>query len=395
VISQSPLAGTQVSGGSAVDIVVSQGPVPISVPNVVGMTQAAAQTAVTAAGLTVGTVTTAYHSTVPAGSVISQSPIAGTQVSSGSAVDLMISSGIKYSGGSGMAEDPYKIASAADLIALGDSLEDYNKNFILTTDIDLSGHVFTDAVIAKDTGSDWGFQGTSFTGVFNGNGKIISNLTIAAVAEQIYVGLFGCLSSEGQVKKLGLINVNISGGQIVGGMCGDNDSGEISQCYISGIVRGYSVVGGICGTNGTAGGEIMQSYTAVSVIGGTGSTIGGLCGDNQTEGIITQCYSTGEVTGSNLIGGLCGNNLGSITTSFWNTETSGQSTSSGGTGKTTVEMKKQSNFTSAEWDFVQVWGIVQDQTYPYLKTGLTADLNNDGVVDLADFNIFASNWLIE
>lgn len=82
-------------------------------------------------------------------------------------------------------------------------------------------------------------------------------------------------------------------------------------------------------------------------------------------------------------------------TSFWDTETSGQSTSSGGIGKTAIEMKKQSSFISANWDFVQVWGIVQNQTYPYLRLDLAADLNNDGVVNLADFNIFASSWLMK
>jgi hypothetical protein len=64
-----------------------------TVPNVVGDTQAAATTAITGAGLVVGTVTSASSSTVPSGDVISQSPAAGTSVNVGSAVDLVISSG--------------------------------------------------------------------------------------------------------------------------------------------------------------------------------------------------------------------------------------------------------------------------------------------------------------
>jgi len=43
----------------------------------------------------------------------------------------------KYDGGSGTAEDPYQIATAADLIALGETPQDYDKHFILTDDIDL------------------------------------------------------------------------------------------------------------------------------------------------------------------------------------------------------------------------------------------------------------------
>src|SRR3954451_7156155 len=74
VISSSPAAGTQVNSGSAVNLVVSSGPAQVAVPNVVGMTQTAATSAVTSAGLVLGTVTTASSSTVPLGNVISSSP---------------------------------------------------------------------------------------------------------------------------------------------------------------------------------------------------------------------------------------------------------------------------------------------------------------------------------
>ena len=93
VISESPVAGTSVASGSAVNLVVSGGPILVSVPNVVGLTQAAATTAITGAGLTVGTVTTQSSSTVASGNVISESPVAGTSVASGSAVNLVVSSG--------------------------------------------------------------------------------------------------------------------------------------------------------------------------------------------------------------------------------------------------------------------------------------------------------------
>ena len=65
----------------------------LTVPNVVGLSQASAQSAMTAAGLAVGNVTTAYSNAVPAGNVISQSPVSGTSVVIDSAVDLVISAG--------------------------------------------------------------------------------------------------------------------------------------------------------------------------------------------------------------------------------------------------------------------------------------------------------------
>ena len=67
--------------------------VKIAVPNIVGLTQAAASAAITAAGLTVGTITTQSSSTVPSGTVISQTPVGGASVAAGSAVSLVVSSG--------------------------------------------------------------------------------------------------------------------------------------------------------------------------------------------------------------------------------------------------------------------------------------------------------------
>ena len=95
-IGDQPDAGRRHAGQrpAARALVVSSGPPQVAVPNVVGLTQAAATTAITGAGLTVGTVTTASSTTVPAGSVISQSPVGGTQVNTGSAVALVVSSGL-------------------------------------------------------------------------------------------------------------------------------------------------------------------------------------------------------------------------------------------------------------------------------------------------------------
>jgi hypothetical protein len=67
-------------------------PVPVTVPNVVGQTEAAARNTITAANLA-PTVTRVVNNTVPAGVVISQSPAGGTKVAPQSAVALTVSSG--------------------------------------------------------------------------------------------------------------------------------------------------------------------------------------------------------------------------------------------------------------------------------------------------------------
>src|SRR5437588_1418702 len=104
VISESPAAGTSVAKGSAVSLVVSSGaPAPgqVAVPNVVGETEAAATSAISAAALTVGAVTQQSSTTVASGSVISESPAAGANSASGSAVDLVVSTGGGASSGAG------------------------------------------------------------------------------------------------------------------------------------------------------------------------------------------------------------------------------------------------------------------------------------------------------
>jgi beta-lactam-binding protein with PASTA domain len=95
VVSESPPAGTGVAAGFPVNLVDSQGPAPVmtQVPEVGGDTQSAATAALTAAGLTLGSVTQQASSTVPLGEVVSQSPAAGESVVVGSTVTLVISSG--------------------------------------------------------------------------------------------------------------------------------------------------------------------------------------------------------------------------------------------------------------------------------------------------------------
>jgi hypothetical protein len=99
---------------------------------------------------------------------------------------------------------------------------------------------------------------------------------------------------------------------------------------------------------------------------------------------VTHSYSTGSVTGSTQVGGLVGYNTDTVSNSFWDTKTSGQATSDGGTGKTTAEMQDIATFTETEaegldepWDITAVapgetndaciWNIVDGETYPFLS----------------------------
>jgi hypothetical protein len=184
---------------------------------------------------------------------------------------------------------------------------------------------------------------------------------------------------------------NVGGtGNCVGGLVGFDDSGSITNCYSTGRVSGGGFLGGLVGENYHS--TITNCYSTGSVSGTL--YVGGLAGDN--NGKIWNCYSTGRVSGTNSVGGLVGYNpppKGVVMASFWDIETSGRSTSAGGTPKTTAEMKTIDTFTDAGWDFVEIWGIGENQTYPFLRQSSACDINLDQRVDLQDFAIFAEHWL--
>ena len=305
----------------------------------------------------------------------------------------------KYSGGSGTVDDPYQIATAEDLMLLGDSLNDYDKHFIMTNDIDLDPNlpgrkVFDNAVI----GVDWM---NPFTGVFNGNGHTILHLTIRGESN---LGLFGRLNPEtivftrhmeAIVSNLHLEAINVHGtGDCIGGLVGFNH-GIITACQVTGTVSGTHYVGGLAGNNYFSGsitmshsmgvvsgnqnvgglvgmndGSIATSYSTCSVNGNY--CVGGLVGRSSSS--IATSYSTGIVSGNESVGGLVGENYGSIVKSFWDMGTSGQTNSSGGTGLTTTEMQNVDTYINAGWDFVDetlngtcdYWQISQGD-YPKLR----------------------------
>jgi len=93
VVAQTPAGGTGAASGSAVALTVSQGPPPVSVPDVTGQTQTVAAGLIAAVNLSVGVVMQQCSNTAAAGLVISQVPAAGEQAPYGSAVALSVSTG--------------------------------------------------------------------------------------------------------------------------------------------------------------------------------------------------------------------------------------------------------------------------------------------------------------
>ncbi len=340
----------------------------------------------------------------------------------------------KYSGGTGEPNTPYQIADANDLHQIGVDDEDWDAHFILVNDVNLADY----------NGTQFNIIGTlnhPFAGVFDGNGHTISNFTYTSTGTD-YIGIFGVVQDpNSEIKNLRLINPNIDAGtgRYVGSLVGGFEDGTILKCgvqggsisgdemvgglvgysgrdrpfgllcatilnsYATATVSGNREVGGLVGHNGgrygaafnSSVGIISNCYTTGNVlaIGEPNGDIGGLVGFNNELGSISNCYAVGVVLG-NSAGGLVGFNVvGTVTDSFWDVDSSGIDTSDGGTGKTTAEMQTESTFTDASWDFVEIWNIGENQTYPYLRVYPAGDLNHDGVVNLPDFAIFADHWL--
>ncbi|MHC4499510.1 MAG: LamG-like jellyroll fold domain-containing protein, partial [Planctomycetota bacterium] len=243
----------------------------------------------------------------------------------------------KYCWGAGTAEDPYQICEPSHLDEMGAYPDDWDKHFVLMADIDMSGYTYGRALIAPDTDdSALGFQGTEFTGVFDGNGYTIANLACES-ANTNYIGLFGCVDGpDAEIKDVTLAEPGIDAptGYCVGPLVGYLRDGTITGCNSAGgSITGYERVGGVVGLTGA--GTIVNCSGAVNVTGlysvgglvgqnsydgtitnscATGSAtgyvgVGGLAGYN-SSGTIIQCYATGDVTGDVHVGGLVGYNYG-------------------------------------------------------------------------------------
>ena len=303
--------------------------------------------------------------------------------------------------------NPYLIFDVNELQSINDDLD---AHYVLMNDIDAS------ETLEWNAGRGFVPIGTTldrFAGRFWGNGFTISELNIIR-GSAYHVGLFGYVHEDGEVRNVEVSDARIIGDLYVGVLAGRN-LGLVENSHTSGTVNGKSHVGGLVGVQegvvincsststvtktgawnagGLAGynsGHISNSYAKGDVTGdghcgglvgfnhnsviansyatgdvtGTGENIGGLVGYNEM-GAINNSYSTGAPNGDVSVGGLVGRNVdGLIVSSFWNVETSGITESNGGEGKTTVEMKTQSTFTDAGWEFDDIWMIYEGLTYP-------------------------------
>lgn len=305
---------------------------------------------------------------------------------------------------SGTNNEPIIISNFEDLINLSkiDYLWDKEYYFEQTANIDASE--------TKNWNNETGFipignDSTKFKGYYNGKGHIINGLHIKINSTTaVYAGLFGYVDS-GSIDSLGLLNGSISVSSsntvissYVGGIIGYS-KGTISNCYntsnmIVTTTNSNINSGGITGVQSSS--EITNCYNTgnISASSPKHSYSGGIAGQNQNTlnncynignieaeysggitgynvmGSISNCYNLGNSTATKNSGGIVGSTMmGSITNCYWDKENctiSGATTNSNGTGLTFAEMKQPNSFDG--WDFENVWGIIEDNTYPALRS---------------------------
>jgi filamentous hemagglutinin family protein len=145
--------------------------------------------------------------------------------------------------------------------------------------------------------------GYGFTGKLDGLGHTISGLTIDRTSTD-YVGLFSTVSTGAVIRNLHLTGASIKGKTYVGGIAASLSGATIENVSSSGVIQGTSEVGGIVGSTASATLENVSSSASVS-IPGSNFGAGGLVGRSNAL-TIKRSFSTGSVTGGGYAGGLVG-----------------------------------------------------------------------------------------
>ncbi len=199
-----------------------------------------------------------------------------------------------------------------------------------------------------------------FKGKFDGLGHFISYLSF----KKMYAGgsgLFG-YTNEATIRNFALTVFFIDGVDNVGALVGHASKTIIKNCYAQGRLTGNDNVGGLVGFNEDS--IIENSYAKVKTKGHY--NIGGLVGFNKNS-TIKNSYSKATVEGKVNTGGLVGiSEYSTVENSFWDKDVSKYSSSAGGIGLLSTQMRDSAAFYNAGWDFDRIWGRDTKNEYlPY------------------------------
>lgn len=222
---------------------------------------------------------------------------------------------VNFPDGNGTPENPYIISDYSDLVTLSQLIAE-------ETDAHYAGayyRVSVKSITVDATGGETfipiGSEANPFTGNFDGNGVIISGLTVDS--NDSYVGLFGYVGADAVISEVGLYKADIATNfYYAGGIAGYN-AGNISSCFVHGSISGLQRVGGIAGYNA---GVIENCYSSGAIVPPPGSVAikyaGGLVGEIAAGGALRYSYTFAEVEAeesSESAGAVAGSSAGEIT----------------------------------------------------------------------------------
>jgi len=286
-------------------------------------------------------------------------------------------------------------------------------------DINIIGHMFTGGLVGSNNAStitnsycEGSLTGNDFIGGLAGaniDGSVIQNCysTVHVLSNNsMGMGAGGLVGHNGDAS---IINCKSTGNVIshmmVGGLVGINSSGNINSCYCEGDVSGDKYIGGLIGSNSHAS-IIENCYTKSNVI--SEHTAGGFAGHNSIasinncfckgtltcetnyserdvgsfigfndQGRVINCFTTDSVLYTEIANPTDKGFAGSVdsvgdyqmTGNFWDIDSSGQASTIGGAeGRHTDELKADTTFLNADWNFCSIWGLCDtiNDGYPHL-----------------------------
>ena len=269
-----------------------------------------------------------------------------------------------------------------------------------------------------DAGAGWEPIGNNvsppsnyYRAVFRGNGHVVSNLFVNRPegSSTRYVGLFGVIGGGGRIESLGLRDGYVRAMRAYAGVLAGWSYGDVVGCYSTGTAsvgashhQHSQTSGGLLGAIGNSSvfgaGSLAASYSIARV-----ST--DVCGDRQCAriagGLVAQAFTSGgtvtidnswaagpvnhpSVNTGGLLGQIIGGNTFTANSSYYDTQTTGWTTSPGGVGLDTADLQQPTGYTGIyiNWDDVDLdgdgrvdaddedaWDFGTSSQYPSLKWG--------------------------
>jgi len=234
--------------------------------------------------------------------------------------------------GGGTSANPYIISTLDELKWVQANTDEWDKYYEQTANIDISSITSWGRI---------GHQVISFTGTYDGKNHVVSGMTIN-VGNYAYYGFFGVVEN-GTIKNLGVTGVSVTtGNNVVGGLIGECRDATVTNCYSTGSITSNSFVGGLIGrTLLNHPCTISECYSECNVTSTSSSTVqvGGFVGYLYKNDQIEKSYATGNVSASSAtntssVGGFAGYNKGVVSECYSKGNVEGNGRNGGFVGTT-------------------------------------------------------------